>query len=276
MSKLTKERFAVMNMVYQKYSFDYFLDSMERLEVKNFELWAGAPHFFNRIESLSDTKKLKKKIRERGFHVVCVTPEQVMYPYNIAASDAELRRESLDYFLKYIEQTAELEADKLLCCAGWGNYDEDFECAWKRAIEGLNIMTKRAEEVGIKLAFEILGPQESNLVHSFDMTKRMMGEIISPNFTLCVDTVPVKVDQRKLSEFFEVFGPRISHFHLTDGNPAGHVPCGTGCHDIAGYLDAIEKADYKGYITLEIGDTGCCVDPEGTTKCGLDNVMSLL
>lgn len=43
MGKLGLNQLAAMNMVYNRYSFTYFLDSLERMGVKQFELWAGAP-----------------------------------------------------------------------------------------------------------------------------------------------------------------------------------------------------------------------------------------
>ena len=95
--------------------------------------------------------------------------------------------------------TAELEIDKMLCCAGWGDYDEpDKETAWRRSVDALGEMTLHAEKAGVTLAFEILQPTESNLVHDFASTKRMMEEIVHPNFQLCVDTVPVRREGKTL------------------------------------------------------------------------------
>lgn len=276
MKPITSRQLAAMNMCYQRYSFDYFLDSMERLDIQNFELWTGAPHFCNFTKSLSDVKTVRSKVEQRGMKIVCVTPEQVVYPYNIAASDLQLRRLSIDYFKRYIEQTAQLGADKMLCCSGWGNYDEDVNEAWKRSIEGLNEMAGMAEKVGIILVFEILGPQETNLVYNLNSTIQMMNEIKSPAFKLCVDTVPIKVAGHKLDDFFEEFGSRICHVHLTDGTPAGHVPCGDGDHPIAEYLATLSRYEYQGYITLEIGDMNCMVEPEKATRRGFDTVTKLL
>ena len=76
-------------------------------------------------------------------------------------------------------------------------------------------------------------------------------------------------------DYFEEFGSRISHFHLTDGTPAGHVPCGTGEHPVSEYLDVLQRYGYSGYITLEIGDTGCCIDPEKATRTGFETVRNL-
>lgn len=270
------DQFAAMNMIYNRHSFEYFLDSMERLEIFNFELWTGAPHLCNFIETLSDASKVRRAVEKRNLNIVCVTPEQVMYPHNIAAANPELRRWSLDYFHKYIDQTTELGVNKMLCCAGWGNYDEDKEEAWKRSVESLNEMTEHASKAGIILAFEILNPYESNLVNDFPSTVRMMKEIESDHFKLCVDTVPMRLCGHSLDDFFEEFKDRICHVHLTDGTPAGHVPAGEGEHPIGEYINSLSEHHYTGYITLEIGDTSWSTRPELATLKGFQTVKKYL
>lgn len=276
MKPITSEQLAGMNMHYQRHSFDYFLNSMQRVGIKRFELWSGAPHLYPFIASLSDIGKLRREVQSRNLEIVCVTPEQVLYPYNIAAADPDLRSLSLDYFNRHIAITAELGVDKMLCCSGWGNYDEDREEAWKRAVDGLVELANSAKKNGIKLAFEILGPQETNLVSSLESTRRIMNEIQLSEITLCVDTVPVKVENYRLADFFEIFGKRISHIHLTDGNPAGHVAYGMGSHDLDEHLDALSQFEYDGSITLELGDLGYTIDPERYTKQGFDHVSRKL
>ena len=276
MNKITINNFAAMNMIYSRYSFEYFLESLKRLDIQNFELWTGAPHLNNFVPSLSDVGKIKKQVKDHKLNIVCVTPEQVMYPHNIAATDKGLREFSLNYFLKYIEMTAELETDKMLCCAGWGNYDDKLEDSWERSIEGLSILLERARKVGIKLAFEILCPNESNLVYNFETTKKMMDTFSNPNFTLCLDTVPIKLSNSNLPEFFNEFKQRISHVHMTDGNPTGHIPVGLGEHPIGQYIDELGEYDYNGYITLEIGNSAWQKKPEEATKIAFDTVKSFL
>ncbi|MDV2583722.1 endonuclease, partial [Alkalibacillus haloalkaliphilus] len=81
-------------------------------------------------------------VKERDLNIVCVTPEQCVYPYNIAAKDDVIRQKSIEYFCQYIRQTAELEVDKMLCTSGWGHYDEPHEEAWKRSVDSLYQMSK--------------------------------------------------------------------------------------------------------------------------------------
>ena len=99
MGKIGRSQLAAMNMVYNRYSFTYFLDSLERMGVGQFELWAGAPHFCHFIQSLSDAGKLRKEVGLRGLKIVCLTPEQVLYPHNIASSDRELRGSAWSIFI---------------------------------------------------------------------------------------------------------------------------------------------------------------------------------
>lgn len=269
-------QFAAMNMVYQRHTFSYFLDSMERLGIHNFELWTGAPHLNHYIPSLSDASAVRKEAERRKMHIVCLTPEQVMYPHNIAASDPQLRKFSLDYFFKYIDMTAEVGADKMLCCSGWGDYDQSMEDAWKRSVDGLYRMADHAQKAGITLAFEILQAMESNLVNDLSTTKRMMDEVVHPNFKLCVDTVPVRVHGNTLGDFFELFGERICHLHLTDGNPSGHVPLGLGTTPVREHLDFMDQYNYDGYVTLEIGDSSWWLAPEKATKTAFDTLKKFL
>ena len=273
---VTINQFSQMNMVYQKFSFDYFLNSMEKLGVKQFELWCGIPHFYNDPFVKADVQGMKKKVAERGLKIVCVTPEQCIYPFNISASDDDLRKRSVDYFCNYIRATAELGVEKMLCGAGWGDYEEPYEDGWARMSDSMAQMIKVAEECDVKLAFEILQYWESNLVYDFAKTKRVFDQFDSKNFCLCVDTVPVTVEGKTLEDYFQEFGDRIIHIHLTDGNPTGHVPCGMGTGNLKQHIMTLNAHDYKGYITQEIGGMGTAKGPEEATEFGINTVKRLL
>ena len=269
---MNRHQFAAMNMIYQRYSFRYFLESMQRLGIQKFELWTGAPHLNCLVSSLSDTRSTKNMIDSYGLTATCLTPEQVVYPYNIAASNEELRKLSIDYFCRYIEMAAEMKIPKMLCASGWGDYDEPKEQAWKRSFDSLEILLKKAEACHVVLAFEILQDFESNLCNDLSSTQRVMEHFDSPFFSLCVDTVPMRRTQKNVVDFFNIFGKRICHFHLTDGTPSGHMPTGTGDAPLYDYLDELGALGYSGDITLEIGDTSWADRPEEATKISFDTI----
>lgn len=269
---LNRSRFAAMNMVYNRFSFDYFLDSLERLNIKNFELWTGVPHLFPYIESMSNAKQIRSKVKDRNLKIVCVTPEQVLYPYNIASQNGELRNQSIDYFLRNMEMTVEMDCDKMLCCSGWGNYDENREACFERALDALQTMTTYAEKLGITLVFEVLSRFETNLSFNFEGTSRVLHSIQSPNLALCLDTVAVYSANDTLENYFNEFKGKIVHFHLTDGTPYGHVPLGEGNLPIVDILQYLRNSQYSGYITLEIGDTQWASNPEKATELAFDRL----
>ena len=265
-----------MNIIFSHHSLDYMLDSFDRIGVKRFELWAPSPQFDLRMPSLCDISAFKKKVYGRGFGITCVTPEQCAYPHNIASAEADVRRYAVEHFKKYIDVTAELGVAKMLCGPGWGNVDEDVEEAWKRSVDSLHELARYAEGAGIDLAFEILNHYETNLVYSLDTMKRMAEAVVSPRFQLCVDTVPVELDHRKLSDFFDAFGERIIHIHMTDGDPLGHVPPGLGRYDMAAYFQTLARYDYRGDVTIEICDTNWSNEPEKATRIGFETLTAAL
>ena len=85
------------NYSYGLYSLDYFLESMNRLEQTNIEFWGAGPHLYQDECSVSDVEKIVKKIRKHDLQVICYTPEQCMYPVNIASRDKTIHAWSLRY-----------------------------------------------------------------------------------------------------------------------------------------------------------------------------------
>lgn len=273
---LNISQFALMNMVYNKYSFSYFLDSIEKIGAKKFELWTGVPHYYPLIETLAPARSIKKEVKARDLTIVCVTPEQVLYPFNIASEDRELRKQSLEYFKRNLELTAELEASKMLCCSGWVDFDGDVEEGFARAGESLKELADYAKGLGLVLAFEVLSSFESNIANSLASTKRLFDMVDSPAMELCVDTVAVTMAGDAVADYFETFGQHVCHFHLTDGSPAGHVPLGLGSLPIQDFLETLVRYNYRGDITLEIGDTQWATNPEEASMTAWNNINQYL
>ncbi|MBC8585216.1 sugar phosphate isomerase/epimerase family protein [Youxingia wuxianensis] len=276
MKTITFDQVAAMNMHYQRTSFETFINSIDKLGVKNFELWAGSPHFCNSDSWENPVPKMKKMVAQRGMKIVCVTPEQCLYPVNIAAADDILRARSVEYFKKYVQQTAELEVERMLLTSGWGNFDETVDEAWKRSADSIREILKTAEKEGVEIAFEILLPEESNLVNNLATTQKMLAELDSPMAKCCIDTVPVCNEGKSLEEFFQVLGDKITHIHLNDGTPTGHMTWGDGEQPLEEHLKALSKHGYKGYMTLELGDEAYYPHPEEDLLRGLNTLKKYL
>jgi protein FrlC len=267
-------KFAAMNLLYSHYSLDYFLFSISRMGFRNAEFWGGIPHYDIFADQTEQQKRIRRKFAEYDISVTCFTPEQCVYPFNIAAKEDSIRNKSIDYFSRCIEDAAGFGTDKMLITPGWGNYDEPAEEAWKRSLDSTDRLIQKAEEEGVTLAYEMLQPFESNLVTDITSLKKVMDTFDSPRLGICVDTVPACVAGESLKDYFDEFGERIIHIHLNDGTPSGHMAWGDGTQDLASHMDALK--DFKGCITFETADTVYTDNPERAYEKNLAAVTEYL
>lgn len=258
---LTRNRIAGMNFHYFRHSFERFLDDMVALDIEAIELWAAMPHFPVDDSTLEDARRIGRQIRERGLALLCLTPEQCIYPINVASENGRLRDRSIAYFLRNLDFALELECPKLLVTPGWGYADQPREEAWKRSLDGLAAIARRAEATGIELLLEPLSPTESNIVTTAAELKTMIDAIGSPAVTAILDTNAMAVVGDSISAYHETLGGLLRHVHLIDGTPEGHLAWGDGNLDLRACLAALDGIGYDGFMTLEFTTPAYWLDP---------------
>ncbi|HOT25850.1 MAG TPA: TIM barrel protein [Anaerolineaceae bacterium] len=281
MSRISMQNISVMTVQYWHYSFAYVLDSIEKCGLKYLELWAGDPHYSfddypDRASASRKIASLRKQIEDRGMKVIMLTPEQLNYPINLAGRDEEYRQKSIRYFTRSMEDALEFGTNRLFVTSGWGLLDEPREEAWKRSIDSMRVLAKRAEELGVQLIVEQLQPYESNLITTCADMQRMLAETDSEQVQCCVDLVAMAVVGETLQSFFDALGKRVQHIHFADGNPSGHYILGDGNLPLRDYIDTLERNDYEGNLTLEINDSIYWDDPHTSIERSAQYLRRLL
>lgn len=277
MITISKSQVSVMNIQYGYYPLAKFLDDAARVGVEHVELWGAAPHFHLEDMTYTDVCRVRKQIEERGLSVVCYTPEQCIYPVNLAADTAAQRRRSLKYFEDNLRAASELGTDKMLVTTGWGYLDDsNIDEAWKYAREGLMSLGDMAGDYGMRLALEVLRRDESNLVYNLPTLKRMMEDLSHPAIGAMIDTIPMALAGERPEDYLKVFGERLVHVHFIDGAPRGHLAWGDGVLDMKGYLEEFSRYSYKGYLSLEITDGRYRVDPTSSVLQSVERLYDVL
>lgn len=251
MAQLTRSQLTGMNFHYLHYPLPYFLDAMARYGLGKIELWGAAPHLYVEDATLSEIHRLKQEISGRGLEVVCFTPEQCMYPINLAAKEKEIRDRSLRYFKKSMDISVELDSPMVLVTAGWGYRSEPMQEAWDRAKESLHILSDYAEQRGLTLALEPLSRVESNLITDLPTLMAMLDAISSTALKGMVDTVPMAMLGEKLGSYFDRLGDNLVHIHFIDGNPGGHLAWGDGSLPLESFIETLKEVKYSGALSLE-------------------------
>lgn len=261
-----KKRFAGMNIHYFRHDFPCFLRDLAELELTRVELWGGMPHLSPEDVDTAEIAAVARQIKDHDLSLICFTPEQCLYPINLASEHGRSRGRSLAYFERSLEIAAELGAPELLVTAGWGYAGADPSGAWSRARDALGQLAVRAESLGVGLLLEPLSLTESNLVTTADDLVRMRGEIGSPVVGAILDLNAMAAAGETPQDYLTRFGSDLRHVHLCDGTPEGHLAWGDGTLPMGDYLNALLDGGYEGSFTFELVTQAYWLDPRSALE----------
>jgi protein FrlC len=268
MKPLSQSRFALGSFQYIRYPFEYFLDTAVRLGYENTELWAAAPHLYPDALDASARTRIKGELKSRGLRAYCITPESVVYPFNIASKDETLRRLGITYFKACLDLAADLEAPNMLVTPGCGYFNEPQEEAWKRSLASMQEIAGYAEKRGIFLFYETLTPLSSNILNTPQQLAEMFAEL-PDNVGGIADFGQIAYMKQKLSDYMEILGKRLAHVHIHDSGPAIHMALGEGALPVTEQIAYLEAHGYSGLYSFEINDIRYRKDPAASDEKSL-------
>lgn len=277
MKHINRRQISVMNIQYKYFPLTLFLDDAVRFGAENVELWGGSPHFHMEDMTYQEIRAVRREIESRKLTLVCFTPEQCVYPINLASDNQDTRRRSRKFFENSIRAAGELGTRKVLVTSGTGYFDgSNREDAWKWAAEGLYGLGEMAADYGVTLALEVLRKAESNLIHDLSGLTAMLKELNHPAIGGMIDTIPMAQAGERPAQYLEALGDRLVHIHFIDGAPAGHLAWGDGVLDLEGYLEELDAYPYQGYLSLEITDGRYYMDPSRSVEQSMERLLALL
>lgn len=277
MNKIRRKQIAVMNIQYKYFPLDKFLNDAVENGVENIELWGAAPHFHREDMTYGEIAGIRRAIEQRGLHLVCFTPEQCVYPINLAAPSKAARRRSVQFFEDSIRAAGELGCDKVLVTSGTGYFDDsDKEEAWKNAAENLYGLGEMAAHYGVTLALEVLRRDESNLVYNLPTLQKMLNELNHASIGGMIDTIPMALAGESPAMYLRALGEKLVHVHFIDGAPKGHLAWGDGVLAMKTYLDEFSSFGYDGYLSLEITDGRYFMEPSLSVEKSIRKLWEVL
>lgn len=271
---LSIEQITGTNFLYQRFTFERFLDDMETLGRRSLELWGIAPELYIPAMSDDDVRRTRHAVEERGMEVACLTPEQIMYPMNLASEARWERQAAITTYRRAAEVAAGLGARHLFLVPGTGREDLPRVAAWERSVEGLAEIAAYAATLGVECLLEPLQRRESNLVNDSVSLAAMLADVGSPNLFAVIDTVAMACAGEDVADCFRVLGDSIRHVHLIDGTPGGHMPWGRGQLPLDTYLAQLDAAGYDGLMTQELFGSLDALDPLAAHRESLEYVAA--
>ena len=281
MSKITMQDVSIMGPSYVHYTFEYFLDSLQKCGVHKVDLW-GAEPFFWRADwetpqaAEAELKRMKAEMAARDQAVAIYTPETLGYPLNFSDPSEGFRRRTIEAFKWYIEDAKILDCPRIFLNSGCGPRNLPREESMKRLVDTYRAILDLAEDAGILMPLEQLQPYESNLVLTKEDVKWVLDQVDSPNLRVCLDLIPMVMFGETMEEYFELFGDKIEWIHYADSH---HEELGTGTYGaelMRHWLDVLEANDFKNGIDLEVNDSIYWEDPHSPHERSCNYLRNVL
>lgn len=143
--------------------------------------------------------------------------------------------------------------------------------AMKYAAAVLTAAEPTLRECGVTLAIEPLGPAEGDFLNTADLGAELMHMIDSPHIKLHLDVKAMSTESTGIPQIIQKHAAHTAHFHANDPNLLGP---GMGEVPFAPIFDALKKANYHGWVSVEVFD----YDPgaELIARTSMQNMLAAL
>lgn len=264
--RIKRSQVAGMNLMYRWYSFEYFLDAMEKLGFESISIWGGPPHFDCDCMGYEDCARIRREVEKRNLAITGFLVTASNYRYQIGVEEHDQRERVFRYFRNGILAAEELGSPYMSVNSGWGYWNHDREEAFRRAADMLYRLCCEGEKHHVKIVMESLKSLETQLVVTLEDTKRMEQAVSHPYFRLMADTGALAYNGESLEDWFACFGDRIEAMHFVDGM---HLTWGDGGSPLDEMMVSLIKHNYQGCLALETSGARYFADPMAADRKAL-------
>ncbi len=200
---------------------------------------------------LYDPVEVKAVLDDHGMAVLSLTPEDVDLPH----PDAAVRAQAVDYYLRLLDFAAEVGAPMVGCHGAVGRIRPvaSYEQEYVNFVVGVQRIAERAQELGLRLAIEVLNRYESHLLNTAEEAVHFVEEVGMPNVGILLDAYHMNIEEANLADAIHTAGERLFLFHVADSN---RQAVGRGHTDFAGVMGALRDIGYNGSIIVECTASG--------------------
>ena len=273
MSIMNKEQISILTAPFLHHTFAYGLDSIEANGFRSIDLWGASPHFCLDDDTpeghTARIREINQMLKDRGLKMTVFHPEQCrQYPINIASPIPYVRNYSINMMKQYLEDTAAFETDKMMLHPGWEYVDSPSEDNFLRLVESVQILSEKAEELGIVMVMEEMSAADSLFARDLSHLEKLIKSVNSPWVKAGLDLIQAENNAETISDFCSRLG-LPAHVHFAD-RKEGYAALGKGDFAFAGRLEELEQLGYKDTISLSLWGADFYKDPDEALRACAD------
>ena len=161
-----------------------------------------------------------------------------------------IRKQGIDYYLRLLEFGKEI-GSPIVCCHGAvgrirpiSSYGEE----WGLYVDALRQLGRRAAELKIDIAMEVLNRYEAHFLLTADEAVRFVEEVGSARVGILLDTYHMNIEEKDLVSAIHHAGSKLRLFHVADSN---RQAVGRGHTNFLPLFRALKDTNYDGSIIVE-------------------------
>lgn len=200
---------------------------------------------------LYDPAEVRAVLGDHGLSVLSLTPQDVDLPH----PGTDERAKAVDYYLRLLDFAAALECPIVCCHGAVGRIRAltTYEQEYVHFVVGVQRIAARAEEMGLRIAMEVLNRYESHLLNTAAQAMNFVADVGASNVGILLDAYHMNIEETDLCSAILTAGERLFLFHAADSNRAG---VGRGHTDFLGIMRTLKRIGYDGTIIAECTASG--------------------
>ncbi|MBX3742846.1 MAG: sugar phosphate isomerase/epimerase [Akkermansiaceae bacterium] len=265
-------KFAICNETFRHHDFEGTCAEARRHGYTGLEV---APFTLGDVSAIAPEKAsaLGRIVRDHdlemvGLHWLLAKTEG----YHLTDPSAEIHRRTFDY-ARHLTDVCQGMGGNIMV---WGSpLQRSLDPSWDRSaaeerfIHFFQRLSPHLAAAGVTIAFEFLGPAETNFINTAAETISLLEKIGSPNVRLHLDVKAMSSDVRSIPEIVRTSLPWTAHFHANDPNLRGP---GMGEVDFNAIAAVLKEENYGGWVSVEVFDT--TVEPDFLAGESIRNLRS--
>ncbi|MCA9105330.1 MAG: sugar phosphate isomerase/epimerase [Planctomycetales bacterium] len=215
-----------------------------RLGYDAVEIFAPGPDHVSRPE-------LRRLLSDLGLRLAAVGTGAgwVKHRLHLALSDAQRRREAVEFIQRMIDFGAEFGAPAIIgSMQGRSGDGVTRETASGWLCDSLQELGEYSGAREVDLIYEPLNRYETDQACTLEAGARLLSQLSTKRVRLLADLFHMGIEETNVAEAFRRFGQFVGHVHFVDSN---RRPVGLGHTDFGPIVAALKESGYAGYLSAE-------------------------
>lgn len=226
--------------------YNYYAKKVANLGFDVLEISAGD------LVNMSDAEIEKLKATAKDVNIEITSNLGPPKDKDVASTDPAVRQAGIDFLTDILKGMGKLGSRQLIGVLHtyWPNdfQDLDKEAIWARGVESMKIVSKRAGDLGITLALEVVNRFESHILNTAAEAVQFCKDVGDPACKILLDTFHMNIEEDDFADAIRTAGPLLAHLHVGEGN---RKPPGQGQMPWKKIGAALHEIGFDSYVVME-------------------------